>query len=165
MGVASSSTMEEGSWKDHGEIGINSNKDSDYNAIDPNLITIDKQSYVTFGSYQNGLHQVKMQDPLRKDPKSEPYQVAYNSTANHRQEGPNVFHHGDHYFLFISVGLNEYPDNKRLPPGDEYRIIVCRSESGTGDYVCSTHSFIICKQDTNSLSGGPAWYLVHQEWR
>lgn len=40
IGVATSSTMEVGSWTDHGATGVASSAGKLYNAIDPNLILV-----------------------------------------------------------------------------------------------------------------------------
>ena len=141
IGVATSPNMESGTWQDHGETGVNSNMLSPYNAIDPNLIMIGDKPYLNFGSCFNGLQQVDMMDPYGKHPKAEPYQLAYNSTGDHRQEGSFVFEQGGHFFLLFSAGLNNYPALVPLPSGEEYRIVICRSENGTSDFVSHIHLY------------------------
>lgn len=136
IGVATSTTMEDGSWQDHGETGVGSNSNSNYNAIDPNYIVIDGKPYLNFGSCWDGLQQVEMKDSLRAIDGHHPQQIAYNKTGSHRQEGAYVFHHDKYFYLFFSAGLSEYPHNSKLPEGEEYRIVVCRSDNGTSGYVC-----------------------------
>ena len=57
IGVATSSTMDIGSRKDLGGIGIQSSGNSKYNAIDPNLFEENGNMYMLFGSHRMGLFQ------------------------------------------------------------------------------------------------------------
>ena len=50
IGVATSKTMEVGTWKDHGSTGLQSVNGSDYNCIDPAFHRADGTKYMTFGS-------------------------------------------------------------------------------------------------------------------
>ncbi|KAE9054333.1 hypothetical protein PF010_g32578, partial [Phytophthora fragariae] len=63
VGVATSTTMDIGSWKDLGSTGVQSKDSSEYNAIDPNLFIEDGRSYMIFGSYVDGIFQVTMENP------------------------------------------------------------------------------------------------------
>ena len=133
IGVATSTTMEPGTWTDHGIIGLPPN--DAYNRIDPNWITIDGKQYLQFGSYWEDLFQVELASPLEVSTANPPHQLAYNASLNHREEASFMFQHGDYYYLLFSGGLAggytaTYPD-----PGEEYRIHMCRSTSGTGDFV------------------------------
>lgn len=52
IGYATSTTMEVGSWTDHGSTGISSTSSKSYNAIDPALIeAADGTYYMSFGSF------------------------------------------------------------------------------------------------------------------
>lgn len=52
IGYATSTTMEVGSWTDHGATGIASSSGKPYNAIDGALVqATDGSYYVTFGSF------------------------------------------------------------------------------------------------------------------
>jgi arabinan endo-1,5-alpha-L-arabinosidase len=52
IGYATSTTMEVGSWTDHGATGIASSSGKAYNAIDGALVqATDGSYYVTFGSF------------------------------------------------------------------------------------------------------------------
>lgn len=54
VGYATSTTMEVGSWTDHGATGIASSSGKPYNAIDGALVqATDGSYYVTFGSFWN----------------------------------------------------------------------------------------------------------------
>ena len=56
IGVATSPSMEEGTWTDQGEV-IRSNPGDVYNAIDPNIIDANGLK-LAFGSYWTGMYQV-----------------------------------------------------------------------------------------------------------
>jgi hypothetical protein len=58
IGYATSSTMEAGSWTDHGSTGIASSSGKAYNAIDPNLIKVGSSYYMNFGSFWGDIYQV-----------------------------------------------------------------------------------------------------------
>lgn len=52
IGYATSTTMEVGSWTDHGSVGISSDATKAYNAIDPSLVqAADGSYYMSFGSF------------------------------------------------------------------------------------------------------------------
>lgn len=132
IGVASSKTMEPGSWTDHGAVGIPAN--DKWNKIDPNWISIGGKQYLQFGSFWNDIHQIPMKGPLKADTAA-PYQLAFNETLNHRLEGAFMFQHDDFYYLLFTSGIaGKYTENFPAP-GEEYAIQVCRSKSGTGDFV------------------------------
>ena len=135
IGLATSLSMEDGSWYDHGSIGIGTNSLSGYNAIDPNWIIINDRPYLNFGSSFNGLQQVPMGSPFGKAAQHNPYQISYNSSGWHMQEGSFMFQHGDYYYLLFSAGFNDYPTNSMIPSGDEYRIVMCRSTTGTNNFL------------------------------
>lgn len=132
IGVATSTTMEPGSWTDHGVVGLPANRD--YNRIDPNWIAIDGKQYLQFGSYWQDIYQVELASPLEAS-SAVPHQLAYNASLNHRVEAAFMFQHGNYYYLLFSGGFaNSY--NATYPPaGEEYRIHMCRSTSGTGHFV------------------------------
>ena len=132
IGVASSKDMEPGSWTDHGPIGIPAN--SAYNKIDPNWISIGGKPYLQFGSFWNDIHQIEMQSPLKVG-SGAPYQLSFNETLNHREEGAFMFQYGDFYYLLYSSGIAGQYTADCPAPGEEYAIQVCRSHTGTGDFV------------------------------
>jgi hypothetical protein len=51
IGLATSSTLEPGSWTDHGATGVASSSSKPYNAIDPNLIPVGSNYYLNLGSF------------------------------------------------------------------------------------------------------------------
>ncbi|KAE8152059.1 glycosyl hydrolase [Aspergillus avenaceus] len=134
IGVATSQTMEVGNWTDQGSTGLSSTTDSAFNTIDANWAQIGDSQLLNFGSYWQGLFQTELSTPL-KIGDATPTNIAYNASGNHAIEAPFLFNYNGFYYLFFSSGkANGYDEN--LPAeGEEYRINVCRSESGTGGFV------------------------------
>nr|POF13186.1 putative arabinan endo-1,5-alpha-l-arabinosidase a [Quercus suber] len=138
IGVATSPTMDQGSWTDHGSIGIP--QDSAYNLIDPNLFQFDASSpfYLTFGSYWTNIYQVTMADPPLTA-NSAPIHVEQNTTMPAYNEGSYQFRwnvdNTDYYYLFFSSGFCCNAADSLAPPGDEYKIMVCRSHTPTGPFI------------------------------
>ena len=132
IGVATSTTMEPGSWTDHGSVGIPAN--SNYNRIDPNWVSIGGKNYLNFGSFWNDIQQIEMESPLKAS-SSPAYQLSFNQTLNHREEGAFMFQNGDFYYLLYCAGIAGRYTATYPPEGEEYHIRVCRSTSGTGGFV------------------------------
>lgn len=64
IGVATSTTMDVGTWTDHGSAGIRSYSGSAYNAIDGNLVlTGEGNYYMSFGSFWGDIYQVCVLSP------------------------------------------------------------------------------------------------------
>lgn len=135
IGVATSPTMEVGSWTDHGSTGISSSSSTLYNAIDPNLISVSGAYYLTFGSFWDDIYQVQMASPPLKSSGGNSYNLAYNSTGTHAEEGTYMFYDSGYYYLLISSGICCGYDNSLPAPGAEYRIVMCRSTIATGAFV------------------------------
>ncbi|RDW84950.1 arabinan endo-1,5-alpha-L-arabinosidase-4 [Coleophoma cylindrospora] len=134
IGVATSTTMDVGSWTDHGATGVASTTGKAYNAIDPNLIVVGSSYYLNFGSFWGDIYQVPVSSALGK-PSSTSYQLAYNSTGTHAEEGSYMFYYSGYYYLLISSGICCGYDTSLPAAGQEYRIIMCRSTSATGSFV------------------------------
>lgn len=132
IGVATSTTLEPGSWTDHGAIGLPAN--SAYNRIDPNWIKIGGKQYLQFGSFWQDIFQVEMASALKVG-SGAPYQVSFNGSLNHREEGSFLYQNGGHYYLFFSAGKAGGYTKTAPPAGEEYSVRVCRSTSGTGGFV------------------------------
>ncbi|PYI35015.1 endo-alpha-1,5-arabinanase precursor [Aspergillus indologenus CBS 114.80] len=134
IGVASSTTMELNTWTDHGSVGVASSSSKKYNAIDGNLLVDGSSYYLQFGSFWGDLYQVKMASPL-KTAGSASYNIAYNATGTHSEEGSYLFKYGSYYYLFFSSGTCCGYDTSLPAQGEEYKIMVCRSTSATGGFV------------------------------
>lgn len=134
IGVATSATMESGSWTDRGNTGIASSSSKAYNAIDSNLIDVDGTYYMNFGSFWHDIYQAPMNSAATKVASSS-YNIAYNATGSHSEEGSYMYKYGSYYYLFFSSGTCCGYDTSRPAAGEEYKIMVCRSTSPTGGFV------------------------------
>lgn len=130
VGVATSSSMDIGTWTDHGSTGITSNDNSEFNAIDQNLFEENGQYYMIFGSYESGIYQSVMKNPPTK---SQPNTYAKLSFGE-AEEGPVMFSHGSYNYLFFSQGQCCSLDVSKPASGKEYKIQVCRSKPGSMDF-------------------------------
>jgi len=135
IGLATSATMEVGSWTDHGATGIASSSSKLYNAIDPNLIDVSGTYYLNFGSFWDDIYQVEMASTALTKGGSSAYNLAYNSSGTHAEEGSYMFYYSGYYYLLISSGICCSYDTSKPAPGNEYRIIMCRSTYATGGFV------------------------------
>jgi arabinan endo-1,5-alpha-L-arabinosidase len=139
IGVATSTTLDVGSWTDHGSTGVTSSTGSIYNAIDGNLVALSGGGYqLNFGSFWGDIHQVSMSTPLVKAGNSAAVQIALDPAGTRPVEGAYMFFRGGYYYLFYSWGICCGLDTKRPAAGQEYRIKVCRSQSPTGGFVDKT---------------------------
>ncbi|KAF2494075.1 endo-1,5-alpha-L-arabinosidase [Lophium mytilinum] len=134
IGLATSTTLDVGSWTDHGATGIASSSSKNYNAIDPNLIAVGSAYYLNFGSFWGDIYQAPMAATPTKTSASS-YNIAFNSSGTHAMEGSYMFNHGGYYYLFFSRGICCGYDTDRPAKGAEYSIEVCRSSSATGGFV------------------------------
>ncbi|OQE13774.1 hypothetical protein PENFLA_c043G08503 [Penicillium flavigenum] len=134
IGVATSPTMEPGSWTDHGSTGILSSSSKNYNAIDANLFNDGGSYYMNFGSFWHDIYQAPMNSAATKVASSS-YNVAYDPSGTHAVEGAYMYKHGSYYYLFYSAGTCCGFDTSRPASGEEYKIKVCRSTSPTSGFV------------------------------
>ena len=134
IGVATSTTLDPGSWIDHGDIGLASSSSKPYNSIDPNLFQANGQYYLNFGSFWHDIYQVTMSSNLLKA-SGIPVNIAYNPFGSHAEEGSFVFSHGGYYYLFWSAGQCCGLDTSKPPAGQEYMIKVCRSRLPSSGFV------------------------------
>jgi arabinan endo-1,5-alpha-L-arabinosidase len=122
IGVATSKTLEPGSWTDHGSIGIPGN--TRYNRIDPNLLYGSPNSppLLAFGSFWDGIFQYPMSEPPLRVAPGSTYSHLEQNTTRPNVEGPYQFRWieqatgQDWYYLFFSGGAYvtrlEYPPMK-----------------------------------------------------
>lgn len=134
IGYATSTTMEYGSWTDHGSTGISSSSGKAYNAIDPALIEVDGSYYMNMGSFYGDIFQVPM-NSAGTGAKSAAYNIAYNSSGTHAVEGSFMYYRSPYYYLFFSSGSCCGYNTNKPAPGGEYTVHVCRSKSATGSFV------------------------------
>ncbi|KXG46647.1 Glycoside hydrolase, family 43 [Penicillium griseofulvum] len=134
LGLATSATMEFGSWTDRGRTGIASSSASAYNAIDGNLFKADGTYYMNFGSFWHDIYQAPMRSDATKVASSS-HNLAYDPSGTHAVEGPYMYQYGSYYYLFFSAGICCGYDTSRPASGAEYKIKVCRSTSPTSGFV------------------------------
>ncbi|KAL3426393.1 arabinan endo-1,5-alpha-L-arabinosidase A [Phlyctema vagabunda] len=134
IGLATSNTMDAGSWTDQGAIGVSSSAGKSYNAIDPNLIQVGSTYLMNFGSFWGDIYQVPMSRPSQKGDASA-YNIAYTSVGTHALEGAYMFYYSGYYYLLLSNGICCGYDSTRPAAGAEYKIVMCRSTSATGSFV------------------------------
>ena len=154
IGVATSTTMDPGSWVDHGSIGLPpQTPEMNYNRIDANLLQPENSRgtdlVLAFGSFWSDIYQLRMQDPplaVAGPDDNDINHLTFNGTrrtppitTTGAQEGAYQFwwpvHGTTYYYLFFSAGNCCNLKDDLAPPGEEYRVMVCRSESYSGGFV------------------------------
>jgi arabinan endo-1,5-alpha-L-arabinosidase len=96
-------------------------------------------AWFTFGSYWSGIQQIQMGGyhdlTAWKGKDDQIRNVLSNTTAAYAvQEGATYHREGKWIYAFFSVGQCCRRAHELMPPGDEYRVVVCRGESPTGPY-------------------------------
>ncbi len=157
IGLASNVTLDQNSrdyqWVDEGEV-ISSQPTDDYNAIDPNLVTDEKdQRWLVFGSFWGGIKMRKVDSATGKLAQDDTtlYSLA-RKPGNSAIEAGFITHRDDYYYLFVSHdfccrGVNS-----------TYKIMVGRSREITGPYL---------DRDGRSMveGGGTLVYAGSDRWR
>ncbi|KAF2835338.1 glycoside hydrolase family 43 protein [Patellaria atrata CBS 101060] len=133
IGFATSPTMDCNSFNDHGSV-VTSYSGSRFNTIDGNLFFAGGKYYLNFGSFWDGLYQVEMANPPTAAV-SAPRQITYEPSGSRAIEAPFMIFNNNYYYLFFSNGVCCGYDSKRPPPGEEYKVKVCRSPSATAGFV------------------------------
>jgi arabinan endo-1,5-alpha-L-arabinosidase len=134
IGLATSTTMDCGSFKDLGTTGVESRDGDDYNAIDSQIFKDGNNYQMNFGSFWSNLYQVSMANPPLKSTGSK-RQLSFEPAGTHPEEAAYMVKNGNYYYLFYSVGSCCGYDTNRPAAGAEYKIKVCRSSSATGSFV------------------------------
>lgn len=146
LGYATSKTLEYGSWTDHGSIGISTQEvapSSPYNAIDPCLILVHDQYYLSFGSYWSDIQVVPMKADATGTANKFPNgltQIEYQPAGSHAAEASFLYQYkpagssSSYFYLFWSEGLANGYDVAKPTGGAEYKVRVCRSTVVTGPY-------------------------------
>ncbi|KAF1978165.1 endo-1,5-alpha-L-arabinosidase [Bimuria novae-zelandiae CBS 107.79] len=150
IGIATSVTGEPGNWTDHGSIGLPANKD--WNRIDANFFRECPTCtpYFNFGSGWEHLFQTTLTPDLLKWSGQAPVHIVTNTSYPSKPQSyhsntegafmwwlPNV-NGRKYYYMFFSSGAccNQPGVEEGLEaPGDEYKIMVCRSENVSGPFT------------------------------
>jgi arabinan endo-1,5-alpha-L-arabinosidase len=133
IGAASNKTLDPASkeyrWIDEGKV-FESNRQDNYNAIDPNILPLDKDRLaLTFGSFWSGIKLVYLDARTGKPAKpGEIFSLARRPSPD-AIEAPFLIRRGRYYYLFVSFdyccrGVNS-----------TYNVRVGRSEQAAGPYV------------------------------
>lgn len=141
IGVATNKTLHSGSpdfkWVDHGRVIQSYPGKTNWNAIDPNLITDDKGTpYLVFGSFWDGLKMVKLNadrlsvaDDITNIPTIASRKRDASADGANAIEAPFIFKKDKYYYLFASI------DYCCKGPASNYKMIVGRSKNIHGPYV------------------------------
>ncbi|KAF2188807.1 glycoside hydrolase family 43 protein [Zopfia rhizophila CBS 207.26] len=145
IGVATSTSCDPGSWTDHGSVGVP--KSPDYNLIDANFFRecATCQNYWNFGSAWKDVYQTTLKGDFLAWSGEAPRQQLYNSTTTPNQNFPSItegsflfwwpIRNTKYYYMFFSSGACCNAADSLAAPGDEYKIMVCRSNSPTGPFT------------------------------
>ncbi len=161
-------------WVDHGKVIQSIPGKTNWNAIDPNLITDkDGTPYLDFGSFWEGLKIVRLtkdrmsvDQPLeemptiasrKKDRTAENMPAVGDNPVNaggNAIEGPFIFRKGNYFYLFASI------DYCCKGPQSTYKMIVGRSKKLLGPYVDSKGVEMSHGGGDILLAGDKNWYGV-----
>ncbi|MCJ1240741.1 hypothetical protein MMC14_008745 [Varicellaria rhodocarpa] len=146
IGLATSSSLDVGTWTDLGATGVASASGKPYNAIDPNLISVGSNYYLTFGSFWDDIYQAPMTSPPTRSVGAAPSNLVYNSTGTHAIEGSYLFAYSGYYYLFFSSGICCNYNTAKPATGSEYKIMLDSNGksclSGGGTVVLASHDNI-----------------------
>lgn len=178
IGVATNVTLDPRDpafhWIDHGKVIQSTPGVTNWNAIDPNIITADDGTpFMAFGSFWEGLKLAKLkpdrlsiaEDPThlptiasrKRDPSAaNPPAPAGNpvDAGGNAIEAPFIFKHGTHYYLFASI------DYCCRGAKSDYKMIVGRATAIPGPYVDRNGVDLARGGGTILLAGDAKWYGV-----
>ena len=178
IGVATNTTLDPRSpdfkWVDHGKVIQSIPGKTNWNAIDPNLITDDEGTpWLVFGSFWEGLKLARLttdrlhlaenpellptvasrktDSPAPNPPPPAGYPV--NAGAN-PIEAPFIIKHGGFYYLFASI------DYCCRGARSDYKMIVGRAKSVAGPYAGKDGAPMARGGGTTLLAGNEHWHGV-----
>jgi arabinan endo-1,5-alpha-L-arabinosidase len=177
IGVATNTTLHTNDaaykWTDHGKVIQSVPGKTNWNAIDPNLITDkDGTPYLVFGSFWDGLKLVKLNpdrlsiagdtDNLptiatrKKSPAENPPPIAGNpaDAGGNAIEAPYIYAHEKYFYLFASI------DYCCKGPQSTYKMIIGRSKNLKGPYLDKNGIAMNKGGGTILLQGDKDWYGV-----
>lgn len=178
IGVATNTTLDASDpkfkWEDHGKVIQSVPGVTNWNAIDPNLITDDSGTpYLAFGSFWSGLKLVELtpdrlhlaeprdalpsiasriQEPNGPNPPATGENPA--DAGGNAIEAPFIFKHGGNYFLFASI------DYCCRGAQSNYKMIVGRAKAVAGPYVDRAGMELAHGGGTVLLAGDARWHGV-----
>lgn len=144
IGLAVNKTLDPSSpdfrWEDKGLVIESTPRKTDWNAIDPNVITDEKgRPWMVFGSFWDGIQLVRLDKKtmkVKKDAKPSTVSRRFKRPTNADEElagdnaveAPFIIHRGDYYYLFVSF------DYCCKGLGSTYKTVVGRSKKVNGPY-------------------------------
>ncbi|PNS15107.1 hypothetical protein CAC42_2336 [Sphaceloma murrayae] len=134
IGLATSKTMEPGSWTDLGAV-FSSKTGDRYNAIDAQLMNTGNGMVVNFGSFWSNLFQFNIDLAKPTAGKSAPTQLIFQPAGEHAVEAAYMIKRDNWFYMFFSAGKCCGYDKSRPAAGQEYSIRVCRSTRSNGGFV------------------------------
>ncbi len=178
IGVATNTTLDphdsKFKWEDHGKLIQSIPGVTNWNAIDPNLITADDGTpYLAFGSFWSGLKIIQLtpdrlglaesldtlptiasrqRDPDAPNPAAPPGNPI--DAGGNAIEAPFIFNHGGYFYLFASI------DYCCRGAKSDYKMIVGRAQSCTGPYVDRVGEPLARRGGSILLAGDAKWYGV-----
>jgi arabinan endo-1,5-alpha-L-arabinosidase len=143
-------------WVDRGPVMV-SNPGDDFNAIDPTiLVDTDGSVWLTYGSSVTGIKQRQV-DPATGQLVTSNctcYSLATRpGSQGNPIEGPSLVHHGNYYYLFVSMDF--CCDNFNTPVA--YKQAVGRSTSPHGPFVDESGTPMMNGGGTVLIQGDAAW--------
>ena len=178
IGVATNPNLDPSSpdfkWTDHGKVIQSYPGKTNWNAIDPNVITDEKGTpWMVFGSFWDGLKLVKLNKDLlhvagdtinmptvasRKTKPGAPNPPAVNGNpadaGGNAIEAPFLFKKSEYYYLFASIDYCCKGENST------YKMIVGRSKSVKGPYLDQKGVNMANGGGDLLLQGDKNWYGV-----
>lgn len=143
-------------WVDRGLV-IESRDGDDFNALDPSvLIDEDGSVWLTYGSYWSGIKQRQIDRATGLLLASNPtrFELAARPGVPHNPiEGASLVHHGNYYYLFVSV---DYCCESTIAE-DNYKQAVGRSLSPHGPFVGEDGTPMLDGGGTILLKGNSSW--------
>lgn len=178
IGVATNTTLDPGDpnfkWVDYGKVIQSIPGVTNWNAIDPNLITADDGTpYLAFGSFWEGLKLVKltpdrlataepldhlptiasrMSDPAAPNPPAPPGNPV--EAGGNAIEAAFIFKHGGYFYLTASI------DYCCRGAQSTYKMIVGRAKALAGPYIDRAGIPLAHDGGTILLTGDAKWYGV-----
>lgn len=178
IGLATNKTLDpanpEFKWIDHGKVIQSYPGETNWNAIDPNLVVAaDGTPFLSFGSFWDGLKLVKLNSDAtapaedinsiltiasRKKLSTDPNPPAVDDNpkdaGGNAIEAPFIFKKVEYYYLFASIdycckGVNS-----------TYKMIVGRSETISGPYIDKGGKPMETGGGTILLQGNEKWFGV-----
>jgi arabinan endo-1,5-alpha-L-arabinosidase len=154
-------------WVDRGLV-LQSRKEDNFNAIDPNLIIDEKdQPWLAFGSFWDGIkmRRIDSKTGLLSAEDTKLYSLARRKRPDNPGpnspglpgdwqaiEAPFIIRHGDFYYLFVSYDLCCRGTKST------YKTMVGRSHSVAGPYVDTTGTPMLEGGATALLLGNSRWF-------